>query len=56
MTRRCDSIKGVIDSLRDSADQSNAATYDEACAKFCKSMNDTLAAHIQCVLFVFSAS
>ncbi|EPS92966.1 hypothetical protein FOMPIDRAFT_1056397 [Fomitopsis schrenkii] len=44
-----DEFKATIDELRASADPSNKELYDEGCAKFCKSMNDTLANHIRMI-------
>ena len=44
---RHDEFKATIDELRASADPSNKELYDEACAKFCKSMNTTLTNHIR---------
>ena len=44
---RHDEFKATIDELRASADLSNKELYDEACAKFCKSMNTALTNHIQ---------
>ena len=44
---RHDEFKATIDELRASADPNNKELYDEGCAKFCKSMNDTLANHIR---------
>ena len=44
---RHDEFKATIDELRASADPSNEELYDEACAKFCKSMNATLTSHIR---------
>ena len=40
-------FKATIDELRASADPSNEELYNEACAKFCKSMNATLTNHIR---------
>ena len=44
---RHDEFKATIDELRASADPSNEGLYDEACTKFCKSMNATLTNHIR---------
>ncbi|EPS94988.1 hypothetical protein FOMPIDRAFT_1054614 [Fomitopsis schrenkii] len=44
-----DEFKATIDELRASADPNNKELYDEGCAKFCKSMNDTLANHIRMI-------
>ena len=44
---RHDKFKATIDELRASADPNNEELYDEACAKFCKSMDATLTNHIR---------
>ncbi|EPS92971.1 hypothetical protein FOMPIDRAFT_1056401 [Fomitopsis schrenkii] len=44
-----DEFKATIDELRASADPRNEELYDEGCARFCKSMNDTLTNHIRVI-------
>lgn len=47
MGGRHDGFKANIDLLRRAADPTNEATYKSGCEKFCKSMDDTLVAHIR---------
>ncbi|EPT02897.1 hypothetical protein FOMPIDRAFT_1047634 [Fomitopsis schrenkii] len=44
-----DKFKATIDELRTSADPCNEELYNEGCARFCKSMNDTLTNHIRVI-------
>lgn len=49
---RHDGFKNNIDAVRLAADPANKAVNQSGCARFCKSMDDTLIAHIRCVPFV----